>query len=235
MNSLSEFNFATAGVQIGESAIASVLEDIKDVLQPVNTGIDIDILIPSSGWSNSSPYQYTYSNEHITSGSMVKVNFLEGDGNSTPLYLEYEKVTNGVRFEAPSKPTNDISVRVHIFSADTTSTVATTADEVSTEAVSGANNVKDALSTLNDQIANYTKVASANNVSFTNRQASLNVSTLAEENVKRVVAVYAMGQAYGFTWWVTNGTTSAYSIGVYCVNDSGISSVTSLKILYIPN
>lgn len=140
-------------------AIVQKLEAIKNVVQPVNAGTDIDITIPSSGWSSESPYQYTYSNAHITSGSLVKVTFLEGSGTSTPLYLEFEKVTNGIRFEAPAKPTNDISVRIHIFSADTTSTTATSADEVSTSAVSGASNVDDALSVLDNGKVNTSDIA----------------------------------------------------------------------------
>jgi len=133
-------------------AMVTKLEAIKNAVQPVNAGTDIDLLIPSSGWTSSSPYQYTYTNSHITSGCMVKVNFLEGNNYTTPLYLNFEKITNGIIFTAPTKPTNDISVRVHIFSADTTSTTATNAEAVSTSAVSGANNVEDALGSLSNQI-----------------------------------------------------------------------------------
>ena len=131
------------------------LEAIKNVLQPTNAGTDIDILIPSSGWSEESPYTYTYSNAHITSGALVKVTFLEGSGNDgAPKFIYFEKVTGGVRFEATVLPTTDISVRLHIFSADTTSTAATSADEVSTNAVSGAANVEDALGALNSNLTN---------------------------------------------------------------------------------
>ena len=136
---------------MSESAlrIAEALEG----LQPINPCTDIDISISANGWSNESPYTYTYTNNHISTGCVVKVSFLEGSEDSTkPLYLEYEKVTNGVRFVAPIKPTSAIPVRIHIQNADATSTAATSADQVSTNAVSGAANVGQALGVLSNQI-----------------------------------------------------------------------------------
>lgn len=133
-------------------AIVTKLEAIKNAVQPTNPCLDIDIAIPTSGWSSDSPYTYTYSNAHITSGCAVKVNFLEGSADTVALYLEYEKVTGGVRFTAPVKPTAEVNVRIHVLNADATAVVATTADEVSTSAVSGAANVEDALGSLSDQI-----------------------------------------------------------------------------------
>jgi hypothetical protein len=114
--------------------------------------MDIDISISVSDWSGSTNSTYTYTNTHITSGCSVKVNFLEGAESVNTLYIQFEKVVNGVRFTAPTKPTAAIPVRIHILNADATSTTATTASAVSTNAVSGAANVQDALSLLSDQI-----------------------------------------------------------------------------------
>ena len=134
-------------------AIVTKLEAIKNAVQPTNPCTDIDISIPASGWSSSSPYQYTYTNSHITAGCEVKVGYLEGAESCSVLYLEYEKVTNGVRFTAPTKPSVAIPVRIHILAADASSVVATTADQVSTNVISGQSNVEGALGSLADHIA----------------------------------------------------------------------------------
>ena len=134
--------------------IVSKLDQIKDAVQPINPCLDIDISIPANGWSSSSPYTYTYSNNHISSGCSVKVDFLEGAQSTKVLYLEFEKVVNGVRFTSATKPTTAIPVRLHILNADATSAMSTTADEVSTSAVSGSANVEDALGSLSEQIGN---------------------------------------------------------------------------------
>jgi len=77
------------------------------------------------------------------------------------------------------------------------------------------------------------KTASADNTSFSSRTANINVSTKAGENIKRVLGVYAMGQEYGFVWWVTDAAETSYTIKVYCVNNSNISSA-NLRICYNP-
>lgn len=135
-------------------SIVQKLDQIKEAVSPTNSCLDIDISLPTTGWSGNGPYTYTYSNEHITSGCSVKVNFLESSVSGNILCLEYEKVVGGVQFSSSSVPTQAIPVRLHILNADADSVMATTADEVSTNAVSGASNVQDALETLNDQIAN---------------------------------------------------------------------------------
>ncbi len=133
-------------------SILTALGQIKEAVQPTNSCLDIDISLPTTGWSGDGPYTYTYSNTHITSGCAVKVNFLESASSGGVLCLDYEKVTGGVQFTSDSVPTATIPVRIHVLNADATSTTATTADAVSTDAVSGASNVQDALSTLNTQI-----------------------------------------------------------------------------------
>jgi len=133
-------------------SILTALGQIKEAVQPTNSCLDIDISLPTTGWSGEGPYTYTYSNTHITSGCAVKVNFLESASSGGVLCLDYEKVTGGVQFTSDSVPTATIPVRIHVLNADATSTTATTADAVSTDAVSGASNVQDALTTLNTQI-----------------------------------------------------------------------------------
>lgn len=139
----------TTGLRIAQS-----LEEIRDAVQPTNSCIDIDISLPGTGWTGNGPYTYTYNNAHITTGCKVKVNFLETESASGGiLYLEYEKVVGGIQFTAKSVPTAQIPVRIHILNADAESIMATTADEVSTNAVTGASNVEQALGLVGGNVA----------------------------------------------------------------------------------
>lgn len=157
---MAQFSFASANAQINEPGIVAKLGEIKDVLQPANVGIDLDIAIPAGSWSSSSPYTYTYSNTKISTGCGIKVEFLDDTVDSTIGYLEYEKVAGGVRFTAPAAPVSDIKVRIHILNADAEGIEGISADEVSTDAISGAGNVQDALETLDTAITDVnTKVA----------------------------------------------------------------------------
>ena len=133
--------------------IVQKLELIKQAVQPTNACIDVDVSLPTTGWTGNGPYTYTYNNAHISTGCKVKVNFLETESTSGGvLYLEYEKIVGGVQFTAQSVPTDPIPVRIHILNADAESIMATTADEVSTNAVAGASNVEQALSAVSDDI-----------------------------------------------------------------------------------
>lgn len=133
--------------------IVQKLELIKQAVQPTNACIDVDVSLPTTGWTGNGPYTYTYNNAHISTGCKVKVNFLETESTSGGvLYLEYEKIVGGVQFTAQSVPTDPIPVRIHILNADAESIMATTADEVSTNAIAGASNVEQALSAVSDDI-----------------------------------------------------------------------------------
>lgn len=136
--------------------IITKLNEIKQAVQPTNPCIVIDISLQASSWSNSSPYTYNYTNEHITSGALVKYSFLEGAENSGVLYLNCEKIEGGVYFTAPEKPSVDIPVRLYIENADATSTSATTADAVSVEGVTGIGNVQQAVELFNTNISGLT-------------------------------------------------------------------------------
>lgn len=158
-------------------SIVTKLNDIKNAVQPTNACVDIDISLPTSGWSGEGPYTYTYSNSKISSGCAVSVKFLESETSGSILAIDCEKVVGGVRFTSDNVPTSAIPVRVHIENADAESVMATTADEVSTDAVPGQSNVQDALETLNDHIANLFEIVNATPVT-TSDIASLSTTSI---------------------------------------------------------
>ena len=199
-------------------SIVQKLDQIKDAVQPTNPCLDIDITIPASGWSSTAPYIYTYSNAHITTGCAVEVNYLESENADTVLYLEYEKVNGGVRFEAPTKPSAGIPVRIHIMNADATSVLSITADEVSTDAVSGTSNVEDALSSLSDHIGKI-RLVFANSVSFSSGQGSVSVTGVKVGS--RIIASRNQKTATSLLFTAYCETDGTVSLGAYDTSGSG--------------
>lgn len=128
------------------------VENLIEAIQPTNVYVDLPVSIPTSGWSNSSPYVYTYTNSKITAECGIEVDFLANSENADVMYLEYEKVAGGVQFTAPKKPTVAIPVNIRVINADAEAFESISADMVSTNAVPGAANAEQALSTLNSNI-----------------------------------------------------------------------------------
>lgn len=125
-----------------------------EALAPSNVAVDISTSLSASGWTNSSPYTQTWLNNKVSDECGIKVEFLAGAVNNDVLYLEYEKVPGGVKFTAPKKPSTDIPVVVHIINAKAESITSISGDMVSTDVVSGAGNVDEALEVHNEAIAN---------------------------------------------------------------------------------
>lgn len=124
------------------------------IIKPVHAGIDFSFTIAVADWSSSSPYTYTWTNSAVTDGCRVEVDFSSASTNTDTMYLSYEKVSGGIQFTAPAKPTTAITVVVHVINAQTGNTLAVTDEMVSSDAISGAANVNEALTTLNSNINN---------------------------------------------------------------------------------
>ena len=120
----------------------------------LDASMDIDISLPVNGWSATQPYTYTWLNSNVTDGCTVKVYFLTGSEEDDTLFLEFEKVAGGVRFTAPTMPTDPIPVRIHLiyFETGINDQQPMEADRISTDVVRGAANVEEALTTLDTNI-----------------------------------------------------------------------------------
>jgi len=120
----------------------------------LDASMDIDISLPVNGWSATQPYTYTWLNSNVTDGCTVKVYFLTGSEEDDTLFLEFEKVAGGVQFTAPTMPTDPIPVRIHLiyFETGINDQQPTEADRISTDAIHGAANVEEALTTLDTNI-----------------------------------------------------------------------------------
>lgn len=129
------------------------LQGIRSAVQPANVYLDLDITLATSGWTSLAPYTYNWTSDKINDSCSVKVSFLDGAEDTNPLYLEYEKTAGGIQFVAPVKPTAAIPVRVHIIYADANAVTDVDDEMVSSSAVSGAANVKEALQAVDGKIA----------------------------------------------------------------------------------
>ena len=128
--------------------VAAAIRELKGVVQPTNVCIDLDVSLEVSGWSNSAPYVYNWMNNKVTTECAVKVNYLEGAEDTDDLYIGYEKIVGGIQFESPTKPTAAIPVRIHIVNAEADSITNIDDEMVSSDVISGASNVKQALTSL---------------------------------------------------------------------------------------
>lgn len=154
--------------------MAAAIRELKSVIQPTNVCVDLDVSLEVSGWSNSAPYVYNWMNNKVTTECAVKVNYLEGAEDTDDLYIGYEKIVGGIQFESPTKPTAAIPVRIHIVNAEADSITNIDDEMVSSDVISGASNVKQALTSLknadvslSEQIGTYrTWTRLMNNVAF---------------------------------------------------------------------
>ena len=211
--------------------ILTALQGIKDAVQPTNVYLDLAVSLPSSGWSNSSPYVYTWTSAYVTPECAIDVHFGEGAENILVDYLEFEKVSGGVKFTAPVKPTVNIPVIVRILNADAESITSVSATMVSTSAVSGQSNVEQALSNVDSRTTTNSQAIATINSNLTSKMSELrgdwNTPTTASSNTYATVktidirnistslkvlfvrAIYYSGQPSG----IKIGTRTTYGSG----------------------
>lgn len=138
--------------------IVDALNGIKDGVQPTNIYLDLEISIPTSGWSVSAPYTYTWTNSKVTTECGVEVHFKDGAETIDMSYLEYEKTIGGIIFTIDKVPSAAIPLVVRIINAKADAIIeSASADMVTTNAVPGAANVEDALEIHETKVAENTE------------------------------------------------------------------------------
>lgn len=126
--------------------ILDALNGIKEGVQPSNIYLDMEISIPTNGWSSSAPYTYTWLNSRITTECGVEVHFKDGAETIDMSYLEYEKTIGGIIFTIDKVPNAAVPLVIRIINAKADAIIdATSADMVTTSAVPDASNVEEAL------------------------------------------------------------------------------------------
>ena len=126
---------------------------IRNAVDPIsNVVTEIPLSIEASSWSSSSPYTYTWTDSRVLSDSSVEVDILNTSADTTAEYLDYAKTSGGggIVFTANKKPTASISVIITITNAQAHAGSSIDADTVATDTISGAENVDEALTKLNE-------------------------------------------------------------------------------------
>lgn len=134
------------------------------IIRPVHAGIDVpyDLPIDTNEWIESGGrYVHAYTDNRITTGCRVEVTFKGGTLNTDVLYIEFEKITNGINFIVSEIPEVAVPIIIHIINAQTGTVLIPNADQVATVGTAQAlgANVNNALINISDELNNvYDKV-----------------------------------------------------------------------------
>lgn len=127
------------------------------IIRPVHAGIDVpyDLPIDTNEWTESGGrYVHVYTDNRITQGCRVEVTFKGGTLNTDVLYIEFEKITNGINFIVSEIPEVAVPIIIHIINAQTGTVLIPNADQIATVGTAqtlGAN-VNNALVNINDDL-----------------------------------------------------------------------------------
>ena len=117
-----------------------------------NAGVDISFTVPANGWSENSPYTYTWTNSNILSNSRVTVSFASDNSSTDVIYLDCEKVTGGIQLTSSVKPSSALYLVAHIINAKMDSYADVHGDMVATDIIAGVSNVDEALENLDTRV-----------------------------------------------------------------------------------
>lgn len=114
-----------------------------------NVGIEVPVTIDSEDWVlEGSDYVYTWSDTRVAASCAVQVYFYDGSEDTNIAYIEYAKVSGGVKFFSRELPTTDLPLIVYIVTAESDAIASINASMVTTDAVDTASNVQEALEIL---------------------------------------------------------------------------------------
>ena len=168
-------------------------------------GIEKSFTIPANGWSNSSPYTYTWTDADVTAGCTISFRFQDGGPTGEVPYLDAEKVSGGVQFTAPTLPTSGIPVIVKITNVQAAAITSVSGDDVSTSEITGAANVDEALDVLDGRVStNTTNITYETTISNCNDATdpgtyfvSANASNSPSTAAGRLIVMKGSGSAWG--------------------------------------
>lgn len=127
------------------------LGDVRNVCTEHN------ITIATTDWSSTAPYTYEWTSTLIAENSDVEVEPRDGAEAAQIEDFDYEKSTGKVTFTVDKIPAAALPLTVKIINAKPGAFQSLNASDVSSEAITGANNVEAALSELNSNITNIVK------------------------------------------------------------------------------
>lgn len=178
-----------------------------------NVVTEIPLTIAASSWSSTSPYTYTWTDSRVLSDSSIEVDILNTSADTAVDYIDYAKSSGGggIVFTANNAPTANINVVITITNAQAHAGSSIDADTVATDAVSGASNVDEALSTLSGNISTMVGKHSTDIVALKNDLGIVEEGDAATHTIAQGQYVIWQGALYTADAAITAGTTLAAS------------------------
>ena len=129
-------------------------DDIPNRLEAVeNVYTDSDVTIASTDWTLSSgSYVYTWTSALVTANCGIEVFLRDGAESAGIEDFDASKVSGGVQFTTDEQPTGSLPVTIRIINTKSDQLVSLSADEVSSEAISGCDDVETALGNLDGRV-----------------------------------------------------------------------------------
>ena len=111
-----------------------------------------NVTIATTDWSSTAPYTYEWENSLINVTCSVKVFVTDGAEDAEIEGIGYTQAVGKVIFTTDELPVDDLPLLVEITNAKAEAFQQLSAEEISSEAITGCNNVEEALEGLDEQI-----------------------------------------------------------------------------------
>lgn len=111
-----------------------------------------NVTITTTDWSSTAPYTYEWENSLINAACSVKVFVTDGAEDAEIEGIGYTQAVGKVIFTTDELPVDDLPLLVEITNAKAEAFQQLSAEEISSEAITGCDNVEEALGSLDEQI-----------------------------------------------------------------------------------
>lgn len=134
-----------------------------------NVYTDRDITIQTSDWTLSGGvYSYTWTDVLVTATCGLQFFYREGAEAAEIDDVTPTRVTGGVTFTTTDEPQGSLPMMIRIIHSTATEIVTLNADQIGTNAITGCDDVEEALGTLNSNLASYFKPTGRTAITFSN-------------------------------------------------------------------
>lgn len=117
-----------------------------------------NVTIATTDWSSTAPYTYEWENSLINETCSVKVFVRDGAEDAEIEGIGYTQAVGKVIFTTDELPVDDLPLLVEITNAKAEAFQDLSANEISSEAISGCDNVEEALGSLDELIGSMLKI-----------------------------------------------------------------------------
>lgn len=154
-----------------------------------NVYVDETITIATTDWNNGS---YTWQSDLITANCGIELMETANSDDAEISYLGWTKTTGSITFTITETPADDLEIIVRIINAKANQLVSLTGGDISTDVITGADNVDEALGVLDDAITtNSDHIATLNSKLGTSCNTIAELKTAAANNIGKVTFVRA--------------------------------------------